>query len=45
MEIRINSHLARENNLTTRHTCAMEATQVATFPNDYQRVGPGPTIP
>jgi hypothetical protein len=25
-EIRINSHLARENNLTTRHMCTMEAT-------------------
>jgi hypothetical protein len=35
-EIQINSHLARENNLTTR---------VVTFRNDYQRVELGPTSP
>jgi hypothetical protein len=44
-EIRINSHLARENNLTTRLPRATKATQVVTFCDDYQRVGLGPTSP
>jgi hypothetical protein len=41
VEIRINSHLARENKLTTQHTWATKATWVATFRDDYQRVGTG----
>jgi hypothetical protein len=44
-EIRINSHLARENNLITRHTRATKATRVATYRYGYQRVGSGPTLP
>jgi hypothetical protein len=42
IEIWINSHLARENNLTTRHTWATQAPRAATFRDDYQRVEPGP---
>jgi hypothetical protein len=41
MEILINNHLARENNLTTWHMWAMKATRVATFRDDYQRVRTG----
>jgi hypothetical protein len=41
MEIPINNHLARENNLTTWHMWAMKATRVATFRDDYQRVRAG----
>jgi hypothetical protein len=34
MEIQINSHLSKENNLTTRHSWATEDTLVATFRYD-----------
>jgi hypothetical protein len=37
-EIRINSHLARKNNLIIQYTRATKATRVATFHIDYQRV-------
>jgi hypothetical protein len=33
------------NNLTTRHTWLTKTPWVATFCDDYQRVGPGPTSP
>jgi hypothetical protein len=44
MEIRINITL-QGNSLTTRHMWATQAPRVATFRDDYQRVGPGPTSP
>jgi hypothetical protein len=38
-------NLARENNLTTRHTWTTKAPRVVTIHDDYQRVEMGPPYP
>jgi hypothetical protein len=45
MEIRINSHLVRENNLTTRHVSHEDNTGGHLFAMTIKESGPSPTLP